>query len=119
MQLRKGRARTEVTLKAERFGDHPVIYIFNENAHIGAVALADYDAAHGTASVSVITRAGHKEDLIARGAAYRVSKALQKPVCVLAGIHIDKAGPDEIRLLRRNAALVVTAFLKASAGGPS
>lgn len=113
MELIRGRARTEVTLKAERFGSDFIVCLANGSAHVGAVAVADYDGAHATATVSVITRPGHKEDLVARNAAYRISKAFRMPVCVVAGIHLEKASRDEIRKLTRNAAAAVSAFIKA------
>ena len=115
MRLSKGKSRTEVTLEAERFGSDLVVRIFNVNAHAGAVAVADYDAARATASVSVIVRPGHKEGRIACNAARRISKALGRPVCVVAGIHIEKASGDEIRKLVRNASVAVSAFIKEAA----
>jgi hypothetical protein len=115
MRLSRGKKRTEVTLEAERFGSDLVVRIFNGNAHVGAVAVADYDAGHATTSVSVITRIGHKEDRIARNAACRISKAFGKPVCVVAGIHLEKATRDEIRKLVRNSAAAVSAFIRTAA----
>ena len=44
----------------------------------GAVAMGDYDYEHERASVSVITRLGHKEDALAKEAAYLLSKSIEK-----------------------------------------
>jgi hypothetical protein len=114
MRLSRGKGRTEVVLDAERFGSDFVVRIFNVNAHVGAVAVADYDAVRATASVSVIARPGHREGRIACNAARRISKAFGRSVCVVAGIHIEKASGDEIRKLVRNASVAVSAFIKAA-----
>ena len=83
-------------LSAQWLGRDLVIYIYNENAHIGAIALGEYDPESGRASTSVITRLGHKDDVVAQKAAYRVCKATKRPVCVIAGIHVDRISRTEI-----------------------
>jgi gallate decarboxylase subunit D len=117
MELSKGRARSEVKLKADPLGNDLVVYLFNQGAHIGAVAMGEYDPVHGSASVSLITRLGHKEDVIAQRAAYRISKSMRKTVCVVAGIHLDEASSAEIKLLVRNTSRVVEAFIEAAITG--
>lgn len=69
--------------------------------HTGAVAvgwahLALKDPARITSSASVVTLTGHKEDLLARSAALRLSRALVCTVTVAVGIHVDDATSDEI-----------------------
>jgi gallate decarboxylase subunit D len=117
MELSKGRARSEVRLKADLLGNDLVVYLYNEGAHVGAVAVGDPDPEHGSASVSLITRSGHKEDGIAQKAAYRISKSLNRTVCVIAGIHLDRATRAEIKLLVRNVSVVVRAFIKGMMSG--
>lgn len=83
-------------LLAQWLGRDLVICIYNENAHIGAVALGEYDSESGRASTSINTRLGHKDDVVAQKAAYRVCKATKRPVCVIAGIHVDRINRAEI-----------------------
>lgn len=101
--LTKGEGRTKVNLRANNMGDDLVVYIYNENAHLGAVAVGEYDYEHQRASVSVITRLGHKDDAIAQRAAYLISKATRKPVCVIAGIHLENITTKEIDEISKNA----------------
>lgn len=112
MELCKGQGRSEVKLKADPLGNDLVVYLYNESAHIGAVAVGEPDPEHRNASVSLITRLGHKEDGVVQRAAYRISKSLNRTVCVIAGIHLDRATGAEIKLLVRNASLAVEAYIK-------
>lgn len=73
-------------------GDHP---------HIGAVALSQPRASLApggprSASTSVLTLLGHKEDDLARNLAARLAAALDTTVCVTCGIHLDQVLPEEL-----------------------
>jgi gallate decarboxylase subunit D len=111
-RLEQGSGRTGIKLEASGLGDDLVVLIFNVNAHIGAISLAEWDGVHGRASVSVITRLGHKDDSVAQAAAYAICKALHRPVCVIAGIHVDDITADEIKEFSKNSTLIVDAFLE-------
>ena len=111
-ELSRGRGRTKVSLLAKNLGRDLVLFIYNENAHIGAVAVGEYDYECERASVSVITRLGHKDDTIAQRAAYLISKSLHKSVCVIAGIHLDNITREEMERLVENATVVVESFIK-------
>jgi hypothetical protein len=95
-ELTKGKGRTRVNVTADSMGSDLVVRIYNQNAHIGAVAIGDYDDEHERASVSVITRLGHKDDALTRDAAYSLSKSIRRPVCVIAGVHLDNITREEI-----------------------
>ena len=110
-ELVKGEGRTRVNLLADNMGSDLVVCIYNENAHVGAVALGEYDHQQERASVSVITRLGHKDDAVAQQAAYSISKSLKKPVCVIAGIHLDNITQEEIDKILANAEIVVEEFI--------
>jgi gallate decarboxylase subunit D len=110
--LTRGRGRTRIKLEARGLGDDLVICIFNANAHIGALALAEWDEVHQRDSVSVVTRLGHKDDSIAQTAAYKICKVLHRPVCVIAGVHLDDITLPEIKKFGKNAALIVEEFLE-------
>ena len=110
-ELTKGEGRTRVALAADDIGSDLIVYIYNENAHIGAVAVGEYDFEHQRASVSVITRLGHKDDAIAQKAAYLISKSTRKPVCVIAGVHINDITSEEIDKTLANADSAVEELL--------
>ncbi len=66
-------------------------------SHVGAVALGVprarlSDKTKTSATVSVLTLVGHKDDEIARPMADRLARMLKEPVVVVAGIHV---GPHD------------------------
>ena len=90
LELHEGVGRTRVSISARLTGDDLVVLFYNKKAHIGAVAVADFDHKEKRASVSVITRLGHKEDIVAYNAAHLLCKQTRRAICVIAGIHLDK-----------------------------
>jgi gallate decarboxylase subunit D len=100
--LSKGEGRTEVQLSLQQIGSDFIVCLSNAHGHIGAVAVADYDSKEDRASTSIITRLGHKEDLVARNTAYKLCKRLRKPICAIVGIHIDAISPEEISQITEN-----------------
>jgi len=110
-ELTKGGGRTKVNLLAHYMGSDLIVYIYNENAHIGAVAVGEYDHKKRRASTSVITRLGHKDDSVAQKAAHSISKSTRKPVCVVAGIHLDNITDAEIDKILENTRGLVDEFI--------
>ncbi len=102
VQLSEGSERTRVDLTTQTIGSDLVVYLFNERGHLGAVAVADYCAEEDRASTSVITRLGHKDDRVACHAAQKLCKRLKKPVCAIAGIHLDDITEREISEITAN-----------------
>ncbi|OPZ71061.1 MAG: hypothetical protein BWY80_01396 [Firmicutes bacterium ADurb.Bin456] len=92
-----------VTLRAVPMGaDWCVAITGGEIPHLGAVALGVprpslQDSGRTSATVSVLTLTGHKEDEIARPAAYFLASRLKTPVVVSCGIHNDQIEPGTIR----------------------
>jgi hypothetical protein len=85
----------------EKIGEDLLIAIWGGvKPHIGAVAVAQprpslRDKREISATASVFCYVGHKDDLVAKEAAERISSALNTNVVVAAGIHwdeIDEAG---------------------------
>jgi hypothetical protein len=105
--LSKGKGRTKVNLSADWIGTDLIVCLFNTQGHIGAVAVADYSHTENRASTSIITRLGHKDDPIAYAAAYRLCKSLRRPVCAIAGIHVDAITEAEIAEIVRNCEALV------------
>ena len=110
--LTTGEGRTRVNLYTYRMGEELVVCIYNENAHIGAVALGEYDSKEQRASISVITRLGHKDDIVAQKAAHLICKHLKKSICVIAGIHIDNITEQELQHVLENVDNLIGDFLR-------
>lgn len=100
--ITEGKERTKVSLQATTMGDGLVVRIYNEHPHIGAVSIGEYDFTNQRASVSVMTRLGHKDDAVAQKAAHSISKSTRKTVCVVTGIHLDNITTDEISKIMEN-----------------
>lgn len=111
-----GSLARKVCAEARFVGSELLVVVSNENAHIGAVALAEYDDRTERVSSSVVTRLSHKDDLVAVSAAYQLAKAMRQAVCVVAGIHIDNASGEDIIATQRNAQAAVTKLLKNGLG---
>jgi len=110
-KLNKGIGRTKVSLSAYYMGNDIVVSIYNENSHIGAVALGEYDHQAQRVSTSVITRLGHKDDVLAQKAACLISRKFKRPVCVIAGVHIDNITKDETDQILANTDSLVDNFV--------
>ncbi len=54
-ELTKGESRTKLNQTMQNRGDNLVVSIYNENAHIGAVSVGEYDRRHHRTSASVLT----------------------------------------------------------------
>jgi gallate decarboxylase subunit D len=117
MLLNEGKGRTRVSLSAQWIGKDLIVCLFNKQGHLGAVAMADFSNEEKRASTSVITRLGHKDDSIAYYAAYNLCKRLRKPVCAIAGIHLDNITEEEITQISQNCDALVEKFSRQSAVG--
>jgi hypothetical protein len=102
ISLTEGTGRTQVSLSTDFIGKDLIVRLFNKQGHLGAVAIADFSNTEHRASTSVITRLGHKDDSVAYSAAYKLCKRLKRPVCTIAGIHLDDITDEEIAQITRN-----------------
>jgi hypothetical protein len=109
--IHEGKGRTQVSLATHWIGTDLIVCLFNKAGHIGAVAVAEYCAQKDRASTSVITRFGHKEDSIASNTAHSICKALKRPVCAIAGIHLENITGDEIAQIIQNSSQLATACI--------
>jgi hypothetical protein len=109
--LEKGAGRTKVALWARQFGHDLLVQIYNENAHLGAVAVSEFDSRADRCSTSVVTLLGHKDDQIAYSAASLICKTTRKNTCVIAGIHVDNITGSEIKKIIFNANALVHSYL--------
>jgi len=93
--------------------DISVCFGGGEAHHIGAVALGIprpslADSSTPSASASVLCVTGHKEDQLARVAALELATLLGCRVNVTAGLHVDGATAEDIRLLDENYGAVLS-----------
>lgn len=102
LTLTAAQGRLCLTLTAQRLGqDLCVCLTGGERPHIGAVAVAQprpslRNAAENSASCSVITLVGHKDDEPARDMALYLASHLNVAVSVACGIHVDDITPAEL-----------------------
>lgn len=82
-----------------------IVVCGGERPHLGAAALAQSRSSLAnpeemSASVSVLTLLGHKEDKLASWVAERISRSSGVNVAVLCGIHLDDIQRTEIEIIR-------------------
>ena len=87
-----------------------------ELEHIGAVAIAQprpslADPTRTSATASVITLSGHKEDMLVRGLSLKVAETLNVAVCVVCGIHVCHPTPNMLEEVLSASDGLVDAFL--------
>lgn len=108
---------------AVRIGVDLLVYIWGgDRPHIGSVAAAQprpslKDAAVTSATASVLTYAGHKDDIIAKFAAEAVAAALAVNVVVTVGIHWDALDEAHITAVMVNTRSLVSELIQALKGG--
>ena len=103
IDLTATRGRITVKLRAQHLGrDLAVTIGGGDLPHVGAVAVSQPRPSHDpggrtSASTSVITLLGHKEDELARRTAASLASGLGVAVTVACGIHVDAITTAEIR----------------------
>ncbi len=122
IRISVGKDRQLVQLVATPIGPDLLVYLSGGTApHIGAVAVGiPYPSLSGqgvSASVSLHSLVGHKDDVLAQWAADKIARSLNRTVVVTAGIHIDNAQPAEVQVLVQASKEIVDEFLNKE--GPS
>jgi len=102
----------------KRIGKDLLVAVWGgERPHIGAVAAAQprpslRDQNRLSATASVFSYVGHKEDGIAKEAAERLSAALNTNVTVTAGIHWDDIDEAGIRVVLEHSRQLVDMIIE-------
>ena len=109
--LEKGEGRTRIFLTGWRLGNDLLVCLYNQNSHLGAIAVGEYDHEEGRASSSVITLRGHRDDEIAKREAHKIARHTKGKACVIAGIHLDNITEQEIAEIVENAHELVDELL--------
>lgn len=94
-----------VDAEAVRVGGDVLVWIWGgDRPHLGAVAAAQprpslADPARTSATASVLTFLGHKEDVVVKAVAEDLAAALGANVVVAAGIHWDGLGAEGVAVV--------------------
>lgn len=94
-----------------------VLMFGGEEPHVGSVAIAIprpslRDPTRISSTASVYTLVGHKDDEVAKPAAEKLARELNDVVVVIAGIHIEDAAEEEIKILMDNSHKVIEKLLE-------
>ncbi|HJM93666.1 MAG: hypothetical protein QGG19_20630 [Alphaproteobacteria bacterium] len=113
-----------VEARAVVIGDDVLVYIWGgEKPHIGAVAAVQprpslADPSKTSATASVLTYPGHKEDEVVKYVGEALSAACNANVVVTAGIHWDNLGPSDIETIRSRIGEITEKLVTGLQGAP-
>lgn len=97
-----GKGKYKVWLKEISHGNDLVLFLGGgERTHIGSIVLCE----PGKEPIT-LNRKGHFDWMVAKPIAKKISNKKMKPVVCIAGIHLDKATKEEIRLLKENCKII-------------
>ena len=102
----------------KQIGQDFLIAIWGGRPHIGAIALAQprpslKDQSVQSATASVFCLVGHKDDIVAKEAAEKISSELNTNVTVTVGIHFDDIDEEGIKVVIENSRQLVTMIIEA------
>jgi len=101
----------------KQIGQDFLVAIWGGRPHIGAIALAQprpslKDQSVQSATASVFCLVGHKDDIVAKEAAEKISSELNTNVTVMAGIHFDDIDEEGIKVVIENSRQLVTMIIE-------
>ena len=101
----------------KEIGHDFLVAIWGGKPHIGAVAAAQprpslKNQSLRSATASVFCYPGHKDDIVAKEAAEKISSALNTNVTVTTGIHWDDIDEEGIKAVIKNSRQLVTMIIK-------
>jgi hypothetical protein len=114
MEIIEGKDKYKVKLVAIKSGEDLTIIISGgEKPHIGTIAVSIprpslKDSNKVSASTSVFTLTGHKEDELSKQIAENITKITKKVTVVIVGLHIEKATSKDVECLIKNTQKVVS-----------
>lgn len=113
----EGKGHYRVFCDVSLIGSDLVVRVYGgEKPHVGAVAIGipRPSLANDTkvsASVSVITLTGHKEDELAKNVAEKLSAVSNRVTVVTVGIHIDNITSSGIKTIESNFDMLLNKLL--------
>ncbi len=122
IEIRESSENFAVELRAIAMGGQWAVTITGGKAHLGAVALGIprpslSDSSRMSASVSVLTVTGHRDDELARKFASVIASGLKCTTVVSCGIHFDHITPEGLLCVGRAVKQAVDAFIAQAAPG--
>ena len=124
----EGTGRLRVVGTAQATGDGVVITLTGgDHPHVGAVGVGIprhslRDPRTLSASSSVLTITGHKDDELAKPMAELIARRLGQVAVVAVGLHVDQATPEEIAIVSEHARQatmhLLSRLLAGGAGNP-
>ena len=102
----EGDTKLEAEIKLQ--GNDLIVRIYGgTQPHIGSVAIGIphpslKDPAKNSATVSIYTLVGHKDDHLAKVMCQHLAKSLNTTVVVIAGFHIESATQEQIKHIEMN-----------------
>ena len=103
--LTEKRDAIEVTAVVYELGSDCLVMVYGgTKPHIGAIGMGQVrpslkDPAETSATSSVFTYVGHKEDVIAKALSEELTRRLKRNTVVVAGIHWDNLAAGEIEII--------------------
>jgi hypothetical protein len=108
--LTKNAGSAELQIEATLLGRDMLITLVGGDAHVGAVALA---GSNQRSDAPVLAVPGHRDDVIAKEAALRISKEFNCNCVVIVGIHVSNASRDQINEIVNASLLLVDELIEA------
>ena len=91
--LTRNAGSVDIRADATRMGKDLLVTLVGGEAHVGAVALAGFDT---RSYASVLAVPNHRDDIIAKEAALRISKGLRQSCVVIVGVHVHNASERQV-----------------------
>jgi gallate decarboxylase subunit D len=113
----EGDSPYRVSSDAVEIGADLLVTIYGgEKPHVGAIAIGIprpslADTEQISATVSVFTLTGHKEDDLAKMMAGKITAALRKVTVLTVGIHVDNITVEGLKTIEENAHKVLERLL--------
>jgi len=107
VKFQMGEGRCTVTFEIKELGRDLVVIITGGDAHVGAVSLSLSrkslaDANKLSASTSLLTVPGHKEEDIAIPLSKEITTRTGRNCVLVVGIHLDNITPEELGIIWEN-----------------
>jgi len=113
----EGEMPYRVSISAVPIGNDLVVMVCGgEKPHVGAVAVSIHrpslkNPELTSATTSVFTLVGHKEDELAKVMAQKIASTLRKNVILTAGIHIDDISDEGIKIIETNCRILLESLI--------
>ncbi len=109
ISLKKNTSVVELMAVARQIGKDYLVTLTGGENHIGAVAAGGYQIRSFS---SVLTMPNHRDDIIAKEAANRISQELKCNCAVVVGVHVENVSAAEINEIVSASFMLVNELIK-------